>query len=149
MKTIVTYVQGVRLKLISQWSNSVDEASTASIPDYNFTKNMNGKGKAGNEEEGDQNRCQWCGQSHPNVGCPSVSLSVVSQRLSDILIFWQFQIDCPLGTCCEYTDIFPFSPLLFIVSITFLISFRSYYLNHAIWKLRIYSYVFPIEMPFI
>ena len=34
--------------------------------------------------------------------------------------------------CCEYTDIFPFSPLLFIVSITFLISFRSYYLNHAI-----------------
>ena len=25
--------------------------------------------------------------------------------------------------CCEYTDIFPFSPLLFIFSITFLISF--------------------------
>ena len=50
--------------------------------------------------------------------------------------------------CCESTDIFPFSPLLFIVSITFLISFRSYYLNHAIWKLRIYSYIFPIKNAF-
>ena len=50
--------------------------------------------------------------------------------------------------CCEYTDIFSFSPLLFIVSITFLISFQSYYLNHAIQKLRIYSYIFPIKNAF-
>ena len=38
----------------------------------------------------------------------------------------------PFTLYCEYTNIFPFSPLLFIVSITFLISFRSYYLNLAI-----------------
>ena len=53
-----------------------------------------------------------------------------------------------MHSCCEYTDMFPFSPLLFIVSITFLISFRSYYLNHAIQKLQIYSYVFPIKNAF-
>ena len=34
--------------------------------------------------------------------------------------------------CCEYTDIFPFSSLLSIVSITFLISLRSIYLKHTI-----------------
>ena len=33
--------------------------------------------------------------------------------------------------CCEYTDIFPFFSLLSIVSITFLIYFRSIYLKHT------------------
>ena len=42
----------------------------------------------------------------------------------------------------------PVSPLLSIVSITFLISFQSYYLKHAIQKLRIYSYIFPIKNAF-
>ena len=33
--------------------------------------------------------------------------------------------------CCEYTNIFPFFSLLSIVSITFLIYFRSIYLKHT------------------
>ena len=59
-----------------------------------------------------------------------------------IAVWWWWSLSlsyphCPChhgggGRCCEYTDIFPFAPLLFIVSITFLISFRSDYLNHAI-----------------
>ena len=61
---------------------------------------------------------------------------------------WRSSVESGACGCCEYTDIFPFSPLLFIVLITFLISFRSYYLNHAIQKLRIYSYVFPIKNAF-
>ena len=37
----------------------------------------------------------------------------------------------PGGICCEYTNIFPFFSLLSIVSITFLIYFRSIYLKHT------------------
>ena len=36
-----------------------------------------------------------------------------------------------LPLCCEYTNIFPFFFLLSIVSITFLIYFRSIYLKHT------------------
>ena len=38
---------------------------------------------------------------------------------------------CTVPGCCEYTDIFPFFSLLSIVSITFLIYFRSIYLKHT------------------
>ena len=55
--------------------------------------------------------------------------AVCAERLSKQL---DAATKCVHVSCCEYTNIFPFSPLLFIVSITFLISFRSYYLNHAI-----------------
>ena len=37
----------------------------------------------------------------------------------------------PPRHCCEYTNIFPFFSLLSIVSITFLIYFRSIYLKHT------------------
>ena len=46
----------------------------------------------------------------------------------------------------RYIPLFPL--LLSIVSITFLISFRSIYLKHAIQKSRIYSYIFPIKNAF-
>ena len=68
------------------------------------------------------------------LGCVRwLSSALITAWLSDPRIFGWVNLKFRLlrRWCCEYTNIFPFFSLLSIVSITFLIYFRSIYLKHT------------------